>query len=139
MAKLKSAGYVLISFLVIFFFVLFLAPHSYAETLVSDSQQNSQMPPSMKDGQGQSGQQARKALPQEAIDACAGKSEGSVCQCGGPQGSGTGTCGWTPDKKYFACKPSRMPQGGQGSGGPGGQNSGGPDGQTPPAKPDQGQ
>ena len=40
-----------------------------------------------------------KNIPQEDISACAGKSEGDSCTVGS---KGTGICGYTPDKKYFA-------------------------------------
>ncbi|MCK9595185.1 MAG: hypothetical protein PHH68_05115 [Candidatus Omnitrophica bacterium] len=130
MVNLKRFGCASMILLLVLFLALSLVPHSYAETLVSgESQQSSRMPPP-KDVQGQSGNQERKTIPQEAIDACSGKSEGSACQCGGSQGGGSGTCGWTPDKKYFACKPSGMPQGGQF----GGQNSVSPDGQNHPKR-----
>ncbi|MFH0754051.1 MAG: hypothetical protein V2A70_05740 [Candidatus Omnitrophota bacterium] len=50
----------------------------------------------------------KKEIPQEAITACSGKAEGDACQAG----PGTGVCSYTPDKKYFACKPDHMPSGG---------------------------
>lgn len=56
----------------------------------------------MQQGQGQ-----QRTPPQEAITACSGMSEGTSCQVQGPQGAINGTCGYTPDKKYFVCKPAR--------------------------------
>jgi hypothetical protein len=49
-----------------------------------------------------------RAPPQCAINACEGKAVGSACQITGPRGNETGTCDYTPDKKYFACKPPHM-------------------------------
>lgn len=48
--------------------------------------------------------------PQEAIMACSGKSTGDSCQAGQ---AGAGVCEYTPDKKYFACRPNNMPSGKQ--------------------------
>jgi len=62
------------------------------------------------------------ALPQSSIAACEGKVEGATCAVGNE----TGTCSYTPDKQYFACKPSRQGRA------PGGNNGGG----RPPAPPD---
>ncbi|MBF0594770.1 MAG: hypothetical protein HQL22_07365 [Candidatus Omnitrophica bacterium] len=45
--------------------------------------------------------------PQSAIDACAGKAEGISCEVSNPEGSKTGDCAYTPDNKYFACRPDR--------------------------------
>jgi len=49
--------------------------------------------------------------PQEAIDICVNKNKNSSCLFQGPNFSalGTlekGTCEFTPDNQYFACKPS---------------------------------
>jgi len=49
-----------------------------------------------------------RPIPQEAITACTGKAVGTVCTVGK---GGAGTCQYTPDKKYFACKPSGRPPG----------------------------
>jgi len=46
-----------------------------------------------------------KVPPQSAIDACTSKSEGTSCEVSTPQGTRSGICAYTPDKKYFACKP----------------------------------
>ncbi len=61
----------------------------------------------------------RPAPPQFAIDACTGKAEGTECQAGK---AGAGVCSYTPDKRYFACKPNNMRLGEslQPNGGPGG-------------------
>lgn len=58
--------------------------------------------------------------PQEAISACFGKSAGDSCQAGR---AGAGVCEYTPDKKYFACRPDNMPSGGAGKA-PGATGSG---------------
>ena len=52
------------------------------------------------------GQESRTP-PQSAIDACAGKSEGTVCEVSSPAGNKSGDCAYTPDQKYFACRPER--------------------------------
>ena len=49
-----------------------------------------------------------RPIPQEAITACTGKTVGATCAVGK---GGTGTCQYTPDKKYFACKPAGRPPG----------------------------
>lgn len=49
-----------------------------------------------------------RPIPQEAITACTGKRAGTVCAVGG---AGAGICQYTPDKKYFACKPNARPAG----------------------------
>jgi hypothetical protein len=46
--------------------------------------------------------------PDSAISACSGKSEGTACVVTGPNGSKQGVCAYTPDKKYYACKPNDM-------------------------------
>lgn len=46
--------------------------------------------------------------PESAISACSGKSEGTACQVTGPNGTKQGVCAYTPDKKYYACKPDDM-------------------------------
>ncbi len=57
---------------------------------------------------GQSSQREMKAPPQAAQDACSGKTEGSVCSVVGSTGTESGVCEYTPDKKYFACRPDSM-------------------------------
>lgn len=49
-----------------------------------------------------------RPIPQEAITACTGKAVGVTCAAGP---AGAGTCQYTPDKKYFACKPNGRPPG----------------------------
>jgi len=49
----------------------------------------------------------RRPIPQAAIDACTGKKKGASCS----DGRITGACDYTPDKKYFACKPQGPPPG----------------------------
>ena len=61
--------------------------------------------------------------PQFAIDACTGKSEGATCQAGR---EGVGVCSYTPDRKYFACKPNNMSS--EGQHGPGGRGDSGDNG-----------
>ena len=85
------------------FFVLCLGSGAYA----ADDQP---VPPAPPEGSAleQSGQHDLQATPQTAQDACSGKTEGDVCQAHGPQGIESGKCEYTPDKKYFACKPDSM-------------------------------
>ena len=49
-----------------------------------------------------------RPIPQEAVTACTGKAVGAACAAGP---AGAGTCQYTPDKKYFACKPNGRPPG----------------------------
>jgi len=58
--------------------------------------------------QTEEGRREMKAPPKEAIEACAGKKPSDVCECNGPRGVMKGTCEYTPDKKYFACRPDNM-------------------------------
>lgn len=46
--------------------------------------------------------------PQPAIDICLSKKENNTCQFHGPQQNERGTCEFTPDKQYFACKPNKQ-------------------------------
>jgi len=46
--------------------------------------------------------------PDSAISACSGKSEGTACEVTGPNGTKQGVCAYTPDRKYYACKPHDM-------------------------------
>lgn len=49
--------------------------------------------------------------PQEAIAICDGQDEGTSCSMTTPRGDTMeGTCGNTPDGKYFACKPKNPPR-----------------------------
>ncbi len=45
--------------------------------------------------------------PQESQDACRGKSEGRACSFMSPKGREVGTCAYTPDNKYYSCRPER--------------------------------
>ena len=67
----------------------------------TDTDRPSDMPPPQGE-QGQTGK--RPPIPQFAIDACVGKKSGDVCTAG----KAKGVCLYTPDKKYFACKPDFM-------------------------------
>lgn len=93
-------------------FVLLLAGFSYAQ-----EEGDQGMPPQgqegqgrmgMMDGQGGNGQRHHRMPPQAAIDACSGKSENAACTFTGRRGTKSGTCVYTPDKKYFVCRPSDM-------------------------------
>ena len=52
------------------------------------------------------GQESRMP-PQSAIDVCVGKSEGTSCEVSTSEGAKSGDCAYTPDRKYFACRPVR--------------------------------
>lgn len=43
--------------------------------------------------------------PESAVSICEGKTDGSQCSFSGHRGTESGTCMYTPDKKYFACNP----------------------------------
>jgi len=58
--------------------------------------------------QGQQQNGASRVPPGSAISACSGKSEGTACVVTGPNGTKQGVCAYTPDKKYYACKPNDM-------------------------------
>ena len=45
--------------------------------------------------------------PKESLDACINKSEGSICAFVSPKGDEKGTCVYTPDNRYFGCRPNR--------------------------------
>ena len=84
--------------------MLLLAGNAFAET----STDNSGSPP-----QGQQQNQGRtngasRIPPDYAISACSGKSEGTACEVTGSNGTKQGVCAYTPDKKYYACKPNDM-------------------------------
>jgi hypothetical protein len=50
--------------------------------------------------------------PKSAIEACSGKAQGTVCT----DGKMEGVCEYTPDKKFFACRPNfRVKPGGDNS------------------------
>ena len=72
------------------------------------STDNGSLPP-----QGQQHHQGRangpsRTPPDSAISACSGKPEGTACEVTGPNGTKQGVCAYTPDKKYYACKPNDM-------------------------------
>jgi len=49
------------------------------------------------------------APPADAITACSGKVEGVDCLINIPDGTTkAGVCAYTPDKKYFVCRPNDM-------------------------------
>ena len=48
-----------------------------------------------------------KVPPRESRAACEGKPENSPCSFISPKGQERGTCVYTPDRKYFACRPER--------------------------------
>lgn len=49
--------------------------------------------------------------PQEAIEVCEGKATDTACKMTSPHGDLVdGTCKYTPDEQYFACKPERRPR-----------------------------
>jgi hypothetical protein len=54
-----------------------------------------------------SGSQMRTP-PQDAINACSGKTENAPCSMTTPDGTMSGNCHTTPDQKYFACVPNRL-------------------------------
>lgn len=68
--------------------------------------------------QGQRGEQGRengaqanspsRVPPESAISACKSKSEGTACEVSGHNGTKQGICVYTPDNKYFACRPNDM-------------------------------
>ena len=51
--------------------------------------------------------------PEESRAACTGKAENSPCSFISPKGKETGTCAYTPDRRYFACRPERGDRQGQ--------------------------
>ena len=51
---------------------------------------------------------ASRVPPESAISSCKSKSEGTACEVSGPNGTKQGICVYTPDKKYFACRPNDM-------------------------------
>lgn len=86
------------------FFVFCLMMNVYAADQGSDMGQ-----PSPPEGMSERGAHPMRLIPQEAITACKGKAEGASCVAGR---GGKGTCSYTPDKKYFACKPNDKCPGG---------------------------
>jgi len=76
----------------------------------------------------------RRAPPEFAVAACSGKKDGDTCQFQGPVGKENGTCRYTPDKKYFACKPERPPRNKDEAGQPAGQTGVAPEDMPPGSK-----
>lgn len=77
------------------------------------SDYNSQPPQPQQWQQGQQqnpgqGNGSSRVPPDSAISACSGKSEGTACTVTGPNGTKQGVCAYTPDRKYYACKPNDM-------------------------------
>jgi hypothetical protein len=88
---------------------------AYAEVYQSGPEGSKVSVPFQQSNQQSSGMdQEKKAPPQAFVDVCVGKSEGTACQCQGPQGAQAGTCAYTPDKQYFACRPNNMKEPSQG-------------------------
>ena len=84
--------------------MLLLAGAAVAET----STDNSGSPPQgQQQNQGRA-QGASRIPPDSAISVCSGKAEGTACEITGPNGAKQGVCAYTPDKKYYACKPNDM-------------------------------
>ncbi|MFA6282388.1 MAG: hypothetical protein WCY05_07830 [Candidatus Omnitrophota bacterium] len=92
----------------VLFFVLFLVTGSYAAESTNENQNDAQsanqsLPTPPAGGKGR----VPLAPPQAIVDACVGKSEGSACQLQGTNGNSiSGICVYTPDKKYFTCRPN---------------------------------
>ena len=84
--------------------LLLLAGNACGE---SSTNFNSQQQSGQQQNQGQQNG-ASRVPPDSAISACSGKSEGTVCEITGPNGTKQGVCAYTPDKKYYACKPNDM-------------------------------
>ncbi len=104
----KSLGVILFLFL--------LVGTVYAE---DSTDQNAMPPEGQQAGQGSPGMEPQgdgphRVPPQFAIDACTGKAEGSACEVTTHHGTRSGICAFTPDKKYFACRPDHMKRSQQG-------------------------
>lgn len=81
--------------------LLLVYGNTFAADYSSQPQQQGQPPQGQQNG-------ASRVPPEIAISVCKGKSEGTACEMSGPNGNKTGTCVYTPDKKYFACRPNDM-------------------------------
>ena len=94
----------------LFLFLLLLTGIVYAQDSMNQNNRPSQGEQEEQEGQGMRGPGHRppRIPPQFAIDACVGKSEGATCEVSTPEGTRTGDCAYTPDQKYFACRPERM-------------------------------
>ena len=88
----------------VFFFLFLLVNVVYAQNpMQPQDEQKGQSGPVM----GEQGSGSSRVPPQAAIDACIGKPEGTTCEVSTPEGSKVGDCAYTPDKKYFACRPEK--------------------------------
>jgi len=89
----------------IVFFLFLLSGTLHAQ----DSENSNERPPERAQENPESQRNGSSRVPpQAALDACAGKSEGTACEVATSQGTQSGDCAYTPDKKYFACRSSRM-------------------------------
>ena len=84
--------------------LLLVSANAFAESSLN---YNSQQQPGQQQNQGQKNG-ASRVPPDSAISACSGKSEGATCVVAGPNGTKQGVCAYTPDNKYYACKPNDM-------------------------------
>lgn len=84
--------------------MLLLAGNACAESILDTSGS-----PTLGQQQNQGRAQGGSRIPPDsAISACSGKSEGTACEVAGPNVTKQGVCAYTPDKKYYACKPNDM-------------------------------
>jgi len=98
------------------FFLFLLLGTSYAQDSMD---QNGMTPQGQQEGHGTPGMEPQRngtprVPPQFAIDACTGKAEGTACEVSTHHGTRSGICAFTPDKKYFACRPNHMKRSPQG-------------------------
>jgi hypothetical protein len=84
--------------------LLLLSGNAFAQ---GPTEYNHQPQQGQQQNQGR-GNGASRIPPDSAISACSGKSEGTACEVTGPNGTKQGICAYTPDKKYYACKPNDM-------------------------------
>ena len=89
--------------------LLLMAGSVYAQNAMDQDKRPPQDNQENQVGQGRAPQEhgASRVPPQVAIDACAGKSDGTSCEVSTPDGNKVGDCAYTPDKKYFACRPQK--------------------------------
>ncbi len=55
----------------------------------------------------QSPQRPSRKPPEQAIAVCQGQTEKASCEFHSHKGLESGVCEYTPDKKWYACKPTR--------------------------------
>lgn len=84
--------------------MLLLADNAFAENSMG---YNSPPPQGQQQNKGQQNG-ASRVPPDSAISACSGKSEGTACEVTTPNETKQGVCTYTPDRKYYACKPNDM-------------------------------